>query len=121
MVLSVIQTGITLYVFSLFTVNPMLSEALGAREPGFHMALMAFGVIYSPFSTVVGIFMNLLSRKNEYEADRYAKNYDLDAPLISALKKLSRNNLSNLTPHPAYVFFHYSHPTLLQRIRSLKN
>jgi STE24 endopeptidase len=118
--LSIIQTGITLYIFSLFTVNPLLSEALGARVHGFHMALMAFGVIYSPFSTIVGVFMNLLSRKNEYQADRFAQQYDLDDALISALKKLSRNNLSNLTPHPAYVFFHYSHPTLLQRIQSLK-
>jgi STE24 endopeptidase len=120
MVLSVIQTGITLYVFSLFTVNPLLSEALGARVHGFHMALMAFGVIYSPFSTVVGLFNNMLSRKNEYQADGYTKKYKLDNALISALKKLSRNNLSNLTPHPAYVFFHYSHPTLLQRMRSLR-
>ena len=119
MFLSIIQTGITLYVFSLFTVNPMLSEALGARVHGFHMALMAFGVIYSPFSTVVGLGMNVLSRKNEYQADNFAKKYGYDDHLISALKKLSRNNLSNLTPHPAYVFFHYSHPTLLQRIRSL--
>lgn len=119
MVLSVVQTGITLYVFSLFTVNPMLSEALGARVQGFHLALMAFGVIYSPFSTMVGLSMNALSRKNEYQADQFAKDYQLDQPLISALKKLSRNNLSNLTPHPAYVFFHYSHPTLLQRIRNL--
>jgi STE24 endopeptidase len=120
MLLSVVQTGVMLYIFSLFTVNPLLSEALGAREPGFHMALMAFGVIYSPFSTIIGLFMNLISRKNEYEADRFAKKYRLDNALISALKKLSRNNLSNLTPHPSYVFFHYSHPTLLQRIRGLK-
>ncbi len=121
MVLSIIQTGITLYVFSLFAVNPLLSEALGARVEGFHMALMAFGVIYSPFSTITGLFLNFISRKNEYQADSFAKKYNLDIPLISALKKLSRNNLSNLTPHPAYVFFHYSHPTLLQRIRALNN
>jgi STE24 endopeptidase len=120
LLLSTIQTGITLYIFSLFTVNPMLSEALGARVPGFHMALMAFAVIYSPFSTIIGLFMNMLSRKNEYEADRFTKKYNLDSALVSALKKLSSNNLSNLTPHPAYVFFHFSHPTLLQRIRGLK-
>lgn len=118
--ISIIQTGAMLWLFSLFTVNPMLSEALGARVQGFHMALMAFGVIYSPFSTIIGIFMNLLSRKNEYQADNFTKSYDLDGALISALKKLSRNTLSNLTPHPAYVFFHYSHPTLLQRIQNLK-
>lgn len=120
MLISVVQTGAMLWLFSLFTVNPMLSEALGARVQGFHMALMAFGVIYSPFSTIIGVFMNLLSRKNEYQADNFAKKYGLDGALVSALKKLSRNTLSNLTPHPAYVFFHYSHPTLLQRIRSLQ-
>lgn len=119
--ISIIQTGAMLWLFSLFTVNPMLSEALGARVQGFHMALMAFGVIYSPFSTIIGVVMNLLSRKNEYQADNFTKSYDLDGSLISALKKLSRNTLSNLTPHPAYVFFHYSHPTLLQRIQNLKN
>lgn len=63
--------------------------------------------------------MNYLSRKFEYQADDYAKNTYKASPLISALKKLSRNSLSNLTPHPAYVFAHYSHPTLLQRFRNL--
>jgi STE24 endopeptidase len=119
-VFGVIQTGIMLYVFSLFTVNPMLSSALGAKVKGVHMALMAFGVIYSPFSTLVGVFMNQVSRKQEYEADKFASDFGCGEPLISGLKKLSSNNLSNLTPHPAYVFFHYSHPTLIQRIRAIK-
>lgn len=119
MLLGIIQTGLTLYIFSLFTVNPLLSYALGAKTQGVHMALMAFGVIYSPFSTIVGLGMNYLSRKNEYEADKFAKDFDYANDLINALKKLSSNNLSNLTPHPAYVFFHYSHPTLLQRMRAL--
>jgi STE24 endopeptidase len=118
--ISIIQTGITLYVFSLFTVNPLLSWALGAKVKGVHMALMAFGVIYSPFSTIVGLGMNFLSRKNEYEADKFASDHGTGDDLISALKKLSSNNLSNLTPHKSYVFFHYSHPTLLQRIQALK-
>lgn len=118
--ISLIQTGITLYVFSLFTVNHMLSTALGAKVMGVHMALMAFGVIYSPFSTIIGLGMNFLSRKNEYEADKFAGDYGTGEDLMSALKKLSSNNLSNLTPHKAYVFFHYSHPTLLQRIKALK-
>lgn len=119
MVLGILQMGLTLYVFSLFTVNPLLSYALGAKTQGVHMALMAFGVIYSPFSTIVGLGMNYLSRKNEYEADKYANDFNLGQELISALKKLSSNNLSNLTPHPAYVFFHFSHPTLLQRLRAI--
>jgi STE24 endopeptidase len=109
-----------LYVFSLFTVNPMLSSALGAKVKGVHLALRAFGVIYSPFSTIIGLFMNLVSRKHEYEADKYASDFDYGDQLISGLKKLSSNNLSDLTPHPYYVFFHYSHPTLLQRIKAIK-
>jgi STE24 endopeptidase len=119
--LGIIQTGITLYIFSLFTVNPRLSWALGAKVHSIHMVILAFGVIYSPISTVVGLSLNILSRVHEYQADRYAKKHFNADYLISALKKLSSNNLSNLTPDPAYVFFHYSHPTLLQRIRALKS
>ena len=63
--------------------------------------------------------MNIISRKNEYAADHFAgKNFSAKA-LIEALKKLSVNNLSNLTPHPVYVFFHYSHPPLLERLKAL--
>lgn len=120
-ILGVVQTGITLYVFSLFTVNPMLSWALGAKVHSIHMVILAFGIIYSPITTVVGLALNLLSRTHEYQADQYAKKHFSAEYLISALKKLSSKNLSNLTPHPAYVFFHYSHPTLLQRIKALKN
>jgi STE24 endopeptidase len=119
--LGIIQTGITLYIFSLFTVNPRLSLALGAKIPSIHMVILAFGVIYSPISTVVGLSLNILSRIHEYQADRYAKKHYNAEFLISALKKLSSNSLNNLTPDPAYVFFHYSHPTLLQRIRALKS
>ncbi len=118
-IMSVIQTGITLYIFSLFTVNSLLSKSLGADVHSIHLVLVAFGVIYSPISTIVGLFMNIISRQHEYTADRYAKQKVNSKYLISALKKLASNTLSNLIPHPAYVFFHYSHPTLLQRIRAL--
>jgi len=63
--------------------------------------------------------MNYISRKFEFQADEYAKTTYAASPLISALKKLSKNSLSNLTPHPAYVFMHYSHPTLLKRFQNL--
>jgi len=117
---SIIQTGITLFIFSLFVDNPQLSAALGSDIPSFHLGLIAFGVLYSPISMIIGLFMNHFSRKHEYSADWFAKEkYNGDA-LIQALKKLTSKNLSNLTPHPIYVFFHYSHPTLLQRIRALK-
>jgi STE24 endopeptidase len=115
------QTGITLFVLSLFIGIPALSQALGAADPSFHMGLIAFGILYSPISLVAGLLMNYISRKNEYAADRYVRGHDRGADLVSALKKLSSNNLSNLTPHPAYVFFHYSHPTLLERIRKLSD
>lgn len=120
LLLGILQTGIVLFIFSLFVGNPILSAALGVAEPSFHIGLIAFGVLYSPISMVTGLAMNIFSRKNEYQADAFAaKNFDTNE-LASALKKLSVKNLSNLRPHPIYVFFHYSHPTLLQRLNALK-
>lgn len=120
LVIGILQTGIVLFIFSLLINNPHLSRALGVEEPNFHIGLVAFGILYSPVSFVLGIFMTLLSRKNEYEADEFAAVHYKPEALASALKKLSVTNLSNLTPHKAYVFFHYSHPTLLQRLEHLK-
>ncbi len=120
LLIGLVQTGIVLFVFGLLIGNPKLSSALGVDEPNFHIGLVAFGVLYSPISFFTGIFMNILSRKNEYEADRFAAENFKPEALASALKKLSVNNLSNLTPHKLYVFFHYSHPTLLQRLDHLK-
>ncbi|MEM7185843.1 MAG: M48 family metallopeptidase [Bacteroidota bacterium] len=116
---SILTTGFTLWLLSLFVGNATLSAALGVSQPSFHVGLIAFGVLYTPISETTGLLMNYLSRKFEYQADNYAKSTYASMPLISALKKLSRNSLSNLTPHPAYVFMHYSHPTLLQRFRNL--
>ncbi len=117
---SILLTGLTLYILSLFISNPLLSNALGVEIPSFHIGLIAFGMLYSPISEITGLIMNLFSRKFEYQADDYAKNTYKAEPLITSLKKLSKNSLSNLTPHPAYVFMHYSHPTLLERITNLK-
>ena len=120
LIISVLQTGALLFILSYFIGNPLLSKALGASIPGFHMGLITFGILYSPVSTLLGLGMNVLSRKQEYEADRFAAdNYNASA-LQQALKKLSVKNLSNLTPHPWYVFFNYSHPTLLQRLDALE-
>ena len=118
--MSILTTGFTLWLLSLFIDNSLLSEALNVSKPSFHIGLVAFGVLYSPLSEITGMVMNYLSRKFEYQADNYAKSTYGGAPLISALKKLSKNSLSNLTPHSAYVFAHYSHPTLLERFRNLK-
>jgi len=117
--ISIIQTGIILFIFSLFVDNLQLSQALGVKTSSFHINMIAFGTIFSPISTVIGLFMNILSRKNEYQADKFAAdNFDAKH-LASSLKKLSINNLSNLTPHPFYVFVNYSHPSLLQRLNAI--
>ena len=116
---SIILTGFALFVLSLFIKTPILSLALGVSHPSFHIGLIAFGILYSPVSQILGVFMNYMSRKFEYQADNYAKNTFSASPLISSLKKLSKNSLSNLTPHYLYVFFHFSHPTLLDRIKNL--
>ncbi len=120
LITSIGLTGFTLWLLSLFVGNPMLSEALNVAQPSFHIGLIAFGVLYSPISEITGLIMNYFSRKFEYQADDYAKNTFEAKPLISGLKKLSKNSLSNLTPHPSYVVAHYSHPTLLQRYNNLK-
>ncbi len=117
---SVLLTGLTLYILSIFISNPLLSNAIGVATPSFHVGLIAFGLLYSPISELTGLIMNYVSRVFEYQADDYAKNTYKAEPLISALKKLSKNSLSNLTPHKAYVFMHYSHPTLLERFKNLK-
>lgn len=120
LIISVIQTGITLYIMSVLIRIPSLSQAMGVSKPSFHIGILAFGILYSPISMIIGLFMNILSRKHEYQADAFAVKYTGSTSLINALKKLSINNLSNLNPHKAYVFFHYSHPTLLQRIRAMQ-
>ena len=120
LVVSIALTGFTLWLLSLFVSNPIFSQALGVERATFHVGLIAFGILYSPISAVTGFFMSLLSRKFEYQADNFAKETYSAQPLIDSLKKLSRNSLSNLTPHPLYVKLNYSHPTLFQRYTNLK-
>jgi STE24 endopeptidase len=103
-----------------FVASPALSIAMGGQLPSFHLGIMAFGILYSPISTILGLAINSLSRRNEYQADAYAASFGLGNDLIGALKKLSSTALSNLQPHPAFVFVHYSHPTLLQRVTALQ-
>ncbi len=116
---SLVTTAIMLYVFSLVSAYPAFAEVLGSKIPSFHLSVISFGMLYSPLSLIIGLGMNYISRINEYQADRFAAEKYNGEHLASALKKLSVNNLNNLTPHPAYVFFHYSHPTLLQRLKKL--
>jgi len=117
---SLAQTGLMLFMLSYFISNPVLSQALGSTLASFHLGVLTFGILYTPISLILGIITNIVSRVNEYSADRYAgENFKPEA-LMLALKKLSVNNLSNLKPHPAYVFFHYSHPPLLKRLAALQ-
>ncbi len=120
LVASVLLTGFTLWLLSLFVSSPNLSSALGVAKPTFHIGLIAFGILYTPISEITGLLMNLMSRKFEYQADDYAKETFGPEALVQSLKKLSKNSLSNLTPHPAYEFYHYSHPSLIKRIRNLR-
>ncbi|WP_439152819.1 M48 family metallopeptidase [Winogradskyella sp.] len=120
LVTSILLTGLTLYILSIFITNPLLSHAIGVATPSFHVGLIAFGLLYTPISELTGLIMNYVSRMFEYQADDYAKTTYKAEPLITSLKKLSKNNLSNLTPHKAYVFMHYSHPTLLDRVKNLR-
>lgn len=118
---STIQTGFMLYVFGLALSFPEVSQALGSSEWSFHVGSIAFGILFAPISIILGLFASILSRRNEYQADEFAgQNLDPEL-LISALKKLSRNNLSNLTPHPAFEFFYYSHPNPIKRFTALRN
>ena len=117
---SIIQTGIMLYILSLLIYMPIFSEALNIENHSFHIALVTFSILYTPISEISSLIFNLFSRKFEYEADEYAdKSFD-GKYLIQALKVLTKDSLSNLTPHPKYVWWHYSHPTLLERINQLR-
>jgi STE24 endopeptidase len=121
MISSILLSGLTLYLLSFFINSPILSNALGVSTPSFHIGLIAFGILYTPISEITGLCINFMSRKFEYQADNYAKETFHKNALITSLKKLSKNSLSNLTPHPAFVFAYYSHPTLLNRIKNLES
>ena len=119
LIMSIIQIGIISFFFELCLKLPEISLALGGLESSFHLGLVGFSIIFSPISILSGIIMNYNSRKNEFEADAYAKETFNGEDLSLALKKLSVDSLSNIYPHPLYVFFHYSHPPLIQRLRAL--
>ena len=122
LIFSILQTWFMLFILWLALNIPEISQALWTSETqsSFWLWAIAFWILFTPISIFLWIFWNILSRKNEYEADNFAKeNYDAKY-LVWALKKLSKNNLSNLKPHKVYEFFHYSHPTVLKRIEVLE-
>jgi STE24 endopeptidase len=116
MIQAVISGGISFYILSLFLKSQALTEALGGSIPSFHLGVVGFSFLFIPISELLSLLFQAASRKNEYEADAYAARFGLGKTLISGLKKLSVKSLSNLNPHSWVVFWHYSHPTLLQRI-----
>lgn len=118
-IISILQTGLTLFILSLFVFNENLSLALGGDQLAIHLNLIAFALLYTPVSKITSLFMVIFSRKNEFEADEYATVTYNGKALKTALKKLSVDNLSNLYPHPLYVFFNYSHPPILKRLQAI--
>ncbi len=120
LIFTTIQTGLMLYILSLLIYMPIFSEALGIQSHSFHIGLITFSILYTPISEIFSLIFNIFSRKFEYQADHYAKETFNSKHLIEALKVLSKDSLSNLTPHPKYVWWHYSHPTLAQRIKHLQ-
>lgn len=121
MVLSFLQSGILFFTLSLFMNNSELSAAFYIEQTSIYASIVFFSLMYSPMSEILGILFNIFSRKNEFEADSYAVRTTHNAQsMIQALKRLSANNLSNLTPHRLYVFLNYSHPPVLQRIEAIQ-
>jgi len=123
LILGLLQAAIMFYLLSLFIapggeIAQAAADAIGG-EPSFQIGVLVFGILYTPISTILGIFMNIISRKNEYEADAFAKEHFSGEYLSQALIKMSVKHLSNLSPHPAYVFVNYSHPPLMARLKAL--
>ncbi len=122
MVISILHMGVMFLLLSFFISSKGLFDAFYMAQPSIYAGLIFFGMLYSPIELILSIFMQMFSRKNEYEADHFAATTVGDSEnMVSALKKLSRDNLSNLTPHDFYVFLNYSHPTVLQRIKAIRS
>jgi len=121
MAASILQTGVMFLLLSIFLHASGLYEAFYMEQASVYAGLIFFGLLYAPVELILSIFMQLFSRKHEFEADEYAATTYAPEPMIAGLKKLSKDNLSNLTPHPFYVFLNYSHPTMLQRIEAIRD
>lgn len=118
--ISIAQTGIMFFLLSIFLNSEGLFDAFYMEQMSVYAGLIFFGMLYAPIDMIVSIFMQILSRKYEFEADEFASTTYQPKPMVAALKKLSKDNLSNLTPHPFYVFLNYSHPPVLERIKAIR-
>ena len=120
-IISILSTGLMFYILSIFMNNPALFRAFQMDHISIYAGLFFFGFLYAPIEMILSIFGNMLSRRHEFEADAWAvRTYRRPQSMIAALKKLSVDNLSNLTPHPLKVFLSYSHPPVLERIRAIQ-
>lgn len=119
MVVSLLTNLLMFYLLGLVLKYDVFAQAAGCETASFHVNMLVFGVLYTPLSLLLGLAGSVLSRSNEFQADAFVKENGMADALVSALKKLSAQSLSNLTPHPAYVFFNYSHPTLYERVKAL--
>jgi STE24 endopeptidase len=122
MTISIVHTGIMFVLLSIFLQVTALFDAFFMEQMSVYAGLLFFGLLYSPVETILGIFMQMMSRTHEYEADNFAAS-TIEKPeeMVNVLKKLSKDNLSNLTPHPFYVFLNYSHPPALKRIKAIRS
>ena len=117
-----VQTLVIFVLLGSLLGNPNLSKALGSETPSFHISMIAFFMLFTPVSTLLGLVNNSFSRYNEYQADQYSIDTYPGARehMYTALKKLSVESLKNLNPHPWYVAVHYTHPPILERLANLK-
>lgn len=115
-----IKAALLFGLLTIFIHYPFITKSLGMENHSVHAAIVFFALLYSPLAVLLGIYGKWRSRKNEYEADEFAARLHSSHSLINSLKKLSKFNLGNLTPHPAFVFLHFSHPPVLDRIRKLQ-
>ncbi len=119
-IINILHSGVVFFVLSIFLDSLGLYQAFYMEQQSIYSGILFFGLLYTPLEMVLSVIIHALSRRNEYEADRFATE-TIQHPqyLVEALKKLHAGNLSNLMPHPFYVFLNYSHPPLFQRIRAI--
>jgi len=121
LIAGILQSGLMFFLLSFFLSYRGLYEAFYLTQPSIYAGLVFFAMVYSPLEFFLGLFRQILSRRNEYAADRFAADTTrTPVAMVQALKKLSVHNLSNLTPHPFYVYLNYSHPPVLERITALE-
>ncbi len=121
MIFSIVQMGVMFFLLAVFMTHEGLFQAFSMDQPSIYAGLIFFGLLYAPVELILSIGMNIFSRRHEYEADRFATaTIDSSEAMAQSLQKLSLHNLSNLTPHPFYVFLNYSHPPVLERIQAIR-